>query len=74
MRTTVTLPDDLMHQVRTLAERQGQSLSMAISTLLRRGLEAEAPVVEEDGIPMFKRRPGQPTTTLAALQEAALEE
>lgn len=74
MRTTLTLDDEVLHQVRTLAERQGQSLGEVVTLLLRRALSAGIPLADDDGVPVFHARPGRPTIPLAAILEAEDEE
>ena len=69
MRTTLTIPDDVLAAARRRAEEQGISIGDAIGELARRGLEQV--VAEEDddnddfwkGVKFLPRRPGEPRLT-----------
>lgn len=54
MRTTLTLEPDVFAAARKLAEARSESLGKVVSDLIRRGLEAEPPVVSKSGFPVFK--------------------
>lgn len=70
MRTTANLDDDVLAAARSLARARSISLGKAISELIRRGLERERPLAEEDGFPVFRVRPGARPLTLEAVQRA----
>lgn len=43
MRTTLTIDDDLMREIREIAHREGVSLGEVVNRMLRRGLEQRLP-------------------------------
>jgi hypothetical protein len=69
MRTTLTIPDDVLAAARQRAEEQGITIGDAIGELARRGLEQV--IAEEDddndvfwkGVKFLPRRPGEPRLT-----------
>jgi hypothetical protein len=64
MRTTLNLPDDAINLIRAVADAKGLSLGDAAAELIRRGLQSEARVQQDDGIPCFAVPPGAPPITL----------
>ena len=64
MRTTLTLDDEALRAARSLARNRSISLGAAVSELVHKGLSREAEMDEEDGIPVFRVRPGARTITL----------
>ena len=56
MRTTLTIDEDVLRVVRSLAQAEGKSMGAVISELVQRALRP-APRRIEDGIPMFDVRP-----------------
>ena len=53
MRTTLNLPDDVGHIVRSFAESKGISMGDAAAELIRRGLHSENRLGQDSGIPCF---------------------
>ena len=73
MRTTVTIPDDLLAAARDRARATGTSVSAVLEAALRRELAAPRPR-ERPAVPVFRGgsgpRPGVDLTSNAALAEA----
>ena len=67
MRTTLTIDDDLMAVVKSIAQAKGKTVGAALSELAWRGLNS-APRVEKDpddgGFPVFKVSPGSRPITM----------
>ena len=63
MRTTVSLDDDVLRAVRSLAKESGKSLGCVISELIREALRPSQQVTYESGIPMFQVRENAPPIT-----------
>jgi hypothetical protein len=58
MRTTLTLDDVVERTARAIAQEQRISLGEAVSMLARRGMQAQAPIIES-GFPVLDiPRPG----------------
>jgi hypothetical protein len=53
MRTTLNLPDDVSTVVRAVAEAKNLSLGDAVAELIRRGLNSDARIQEDAGVPHF---------------------
>ena len=53
MRTTLSIEPDVFAAARKLAEARSESLGKVVSDLMRRGLEAQAPVKSRSGFPVF---------------------
>lgn len=65
MRTTLTIPDDVLLAARQRAEARGITIGEAIGELARRGLEAECePSDFWKGVKLLPKRPGRPRVTL----------
>jgi len=66
MRTTLELEDDLIRLAKQLAQQQKISMGEAVSQMMRKSLEASAPLKTRNGVPLIVRRPGasKPTLTL----------
>lgn len=69
MRTTLTIPDDVLAAARQRAEERGITIGDALGELVRRGLEQTAAEDDEDddnfwkGVKFLPRRPGEPKLT-----------
>jgi hypothetical protein len=63
MRTTVNLDDDVLLLARRHAELRRESLGKTLSDLVRRGLSASTPVMEENGLVVFRLPADTPTVT-----------
>ena len=61
MKTTLDLPDDLMHEVKLRAVNQQKKLKDTIAELLRRGMAAENR--EQSKLPPPVKLKGGPITT-----------
>jgi hypothetical protein len=63
MRTTLSIDDDVLEQVKEYAENRGVPLGRAASDLLRRGITRPAPTHVENGLRVFSRSAAAPTIT-----------
>jgi hypothetical protein len=70
MRTTANIDDDALVVARSFARVRSISLGQAISELIRRGLERESVMTEDDGFPVFRVRSGAPPLTLEDVKRA----
>jgi hypothetical protein len=68
MRTTLTIPDDVLAAARQRAEAKGISIGEALGELARRGLETEmGECMDNDfwkGVKFLPHRPGYPPVTM----------
>jgi hypothetical protein len=67
MRTTLTIPDDVLAAARQRAQARGQTVGEALADMARRGLENELDECEDDfwqGVKLFPHRPGEPRITV----------
>ena len=67
MRTTLTIPDDVLAAARQRAEAHGQTLGDALADLARKGLESELDSESSDfwkRVKFFPHRPDDPPVTL----------
>jgi negative regulator of replication initiation len=55
MRTTLTIDDDVLEQVKEYAESRKMSVGKAASDLIRRGISRPAPTHMENGLRVFSR-------------------
>jgi Arc/MetJ family transcription regulator len=53
MRTTLTLDDDVFHEVRAYAETRSLAVGKAVSELVRRGLRIPTPTRKVNGLIVF---------------------
>lgn len=78
MRTTLTIPDDVLSSARQRAEDTGQTIGEALADLARLGLEQiEASQEPSDfwkGVKLLPRRPGQQKVTLELVNKLRDEE
>lgn len=78
MRTTLTIPDDVLAAARQRAEDTGQTLGDALADLARLGLErledGQAPSEFWRGVKLLPRRPGQQKVTLELVNQLRDEE
>ena len=78
MRTTLTIPDDVLAVARQRAEETGQTVGEALAELARLGIEHlednEAPSEFWRGVKLLPRRPGQPKVTLELVNQLRDEE
>lgn len=59
MRTTLTINDDVLEEVRKRAETDGESIGQTVSALLRKALHADAPPIRyPSGFEPLPPRPG----------------
>ncbi len=73
MRTTLTLDEDVLRAIRTLARERGESFGAVASTLIRQALRAPAEATYVSGFPVFQVREGAPAITPDMVADA-LEE
>ncbi len=59
MRTTLAIDDDVLEEVRAIADADGSSIGAVATRLLRRALQP-VQVVERDGFPVFDVPPDAP--------------
>ena len=70
MRTTLSLDDDVLEEVKVYAESRSVSLGQAVSELLRRGLETPRPTRMVNGLLVFDLPPHSPRVTTKQVLEA----
>lgn len=71
MRTTVDLDDDVLAAARSLAQAQGRSLGVVLSSLARRGLEDRVELADGAGaFPVFDVPAGGRPITSEMVREA----
>ncbi len=63
MRTTLTLDDDVLELAARQAKLRGVSLGKTISDLVRRGLNAQTPAREANGLVVFDLPKDSPAVT-----------
>jgi hypothetical protein len=63
MRTTISLDDDLLPEVKTYAQGRDISLGKAVSELVRKGLHAPLRTRLEGGFHVVDLPPGSPIVT-----------
>jgi hypothetical protein len=54
MRTTVTIDDELLAEVKQLAARSHRTIGAVLEDAIRKGLKAERPVTERKPLPDFQ--------------------
>jgi hypothetical protein len=65
MRTTISIDDDVLEEVRKRAEAEGETIGQAVSELLRQALNADCPpIAYPPGFEPLPPRSGQPRVTL----------
>ncbi|MBS0445278.1 MAG: CopG family transcriptional regulator [Proteobacteria bacterium] len=70
MRTTLTIDDDVLAAVRSMAQRQGKSVGELISMLTRQALQPQqSHGVERNGVPLLPNGPGAKAVTPALISE-----
>jgi len=75
MRTTLSLDDDVLEEVKAYAERQDVALGKAVSDLVRRGLRAPLQTRLVNGFHVVELPPGSPAVSTESVRrlEADLE-
>lgn len=73
MRTTINLDDDVMAMVHDYAEVRSVALGKAVSDLVRRGLNAPAPIRMVNGVAVFDLPPDSPVVTSERVKEIESE-
>lgn len=63
MRTTLSIDDDVLQDVKSYADSRSLSLGKAASDLIRRGLSARTPTKLVNGIPIFDLPPDTPAVS-----------
>ena len=69
MRTTLSLDDDLVPQVKTYAESRDITVGKAVSELVRRGLHAPLQTRTVNGFRVVKLPSGSPVVTSEHIQK-----
>ena len=73
MRTTLSLDDDLIPQVKTYAENRDITVSKAVSELVRRGLHAPIQTRVVNGFHAIELPPGSPPVTIEHIRKLERE-
>lgn len=71
MKTTLALDDDVLEAARRLASARKAPLGQVVSELVRKGLQPQTELAEEDGFPVFRVPPGAPPLTNEMVAHAA---
>jgi hypothetical protein len=74
MRTTMSLPDDVLDDIRKYAESHSVSIGEATAELVRRGLSRPAPTHIVSGLRVFSAPPGGPEITAELVKELDSEQ
>jgi hypothetical protein len=74
MRTTLSLQDDAVKEIRAYAKRQGLSLGTAASELVRRGARYQIGTRKVNGLPVFEAPDEFPLITSTRVRELSEEE
>ena len=74
MRTTLTLDDDVLEQVKQFAEGRKISLGRAASELIRRGVNQPVRTKIVNGLHVFDPPPGSPSIDSERVKELLEEE
>jgi hypothetical protein len=69
MRTTLSLDDDLLPQVKTYAESRDITVGKAVSELVRRGLRAPIQTRVVNGFHVIELPPGSPPVTIEHIRK-----
>jgi hypothetical protein len=69
MRTTLSLDDDLLPQVKTYAESRDITVGKAVSELVRRGLRAPIQTRLVNGFHVIELPPGSPPVTIEHIRK-----
>jgi hypothetical protein len=64
MRTTLSLDDDVLQEVRTYAKGRDVAIGKAVSDLIRRGLHAPLQTRVVNGFHVVELPPGSPTVSI----------
>jgi len=73
MRTTLSLDDDLIPQVKTYAESRDITVGKAVSELVRRGLHTPIQTRVMNGFHVIELPPGSPPVTIEHIRKLAGE-
>ena len=65
MRTTLSIEDDVLDRVRTVADRRQQSIGVVVTALLREALAPKTVGPDRTGLPTMPVQPGATQATLA---------
>jgi len=74
MRTTMSLPDDVLSDIKEYAVTHSVTMSKATAELVRRGLSRPAPTHVVNGLRVFSAPAGTPKITLEMVKEADSEQ
>ena len=70
----MSLPDDVLDDIRDYAESHSVSIGQATAVLVRRGLSRPAPTHMVNGFRVFSATPGASKITLETVKEAENEQ
>ena len=65
MRTTLSIEDDVLDRVRTVANRRQQSIGEVVTALLREALAPKTVGPDRTGLPTMPMQPGATQANLA---------
>ncbi len=74
MRTTLSLDDDVLRQVKRYAESRSLTLGEAVSDLVQRALTVPRPTKEVNGVLVFDLPPESPKVTSKKVRELDAEQ
>ena len=74
MRTTLTLDDDVLREVKKYAESRSLTLGEAVSDLVRRALTVPRPTREVSGVRVFDLPAESPRVTSKKVRELDAEQ
>lgn len=74
MRTTLTLDDDVLREVKKYAESRSLTLGEAVSDLVHRGLTVPRPTREVNGVRIFDLPAESPCVTSKKVRELDAEQ
>jgi len=70
MRTTISLDDDVMRAIRSIAREKGESLGSVVSSLVREALRRPDSIQYEMDVPVFEVREDAPPITPEMVRSA----
>jgi len=74
MRTTLTLDDETLREIKRYAESRSLTLGEAVSDLVQRALSVPRPTKELNGVQVFELPPKSPRVTTKQVRELDAEQ
>lgn len=74
MRTTLSIDDDILDEVKRYAETRSMPLGKAVSELVRRALRTPMPTRTVNGITVFDLPPDSPKVTMELVKKLDAEQ